>query len=699
MAPEARNEQSPSISYPQSIVVKCSHCHSDAAPDRVCHHCGATFCARASTVSPAPSGRLNLEFEGMGLADRSGRDEGVHCEAHQHGVRSPRRPFLRWGAFLLLMGGLWTASLKGWFGSEVGYWAGIAARYTQISLPTWLIGLGVALGGIGQLLHWSFYSLAARRQRAPFPLLPTWKKPVREEQVDLSIHQAADGNYSIEVGPVEGEIVLSGHLSQEDRERWRDSRERGTYGFGPLKFRPLKQLALRHADVALGFLALRAGSTVEMTSSPAADWNGGVCKLEDKAASFAYLEDEKANRTVERRWSYREVVQGRQNGKPQSASPVNITANFVARGSRQEIELCLQLRSDLQQQLHRVEHLTLMLNPAWGAVQKSKPSIGVAPMRRGASGPETNVHRWRRVRPENNKELPNFSIQLEHPLVAEDTLSGSFKLVLRGSLADLQVLGVYDALGYVATTSTASNETVINGHFELSVASWGYPQEASDRAEVWQPGAIPDYRLTSALAGLLADQGYYVKQIEENPPTVSRAAAHVHHRAWDIKGRRYLGLQPVDFHLVVTGEEHYEEGDLPAWGNTQVDITAQGTAANDAMIEQIQETTYQIKDIVQEAVGGLAEPLSPRQLPVAPDYPGGEAPQSPQEGEPQPEEGEPPPEEVIEGEAFDLQEVKRRLEQVEEMFGAGRITPEQYMELRDKYEHIAERLRSEGGDS
>lgn len=304
------------IRYPKGLVVKCSHCYNDAPPDRVCHHCGQAFCVGAPPIEPAPPGRHNREFEAIKLEGRR-RNAGVHCEAHQHGVRSPRRPFLRLGVLWLMVGGLWLAGLRGWLGSDVGYWTEIAIRYTPALLPVWLIGLGVAFIVVGQLLHWIFYSLAAWLQRPPCPLFPAWEKLARKEWVELAIHQTPDGGYHTEVGPVEGEILLTGRLSNQDRTRWQQFRKWYGPGFGP--FRKVVSSGYR---VSLGFLALRSDSTVQLTSPPAAEWNRGVCRLGGRADSFPCLADEQADLAVEQRWAYRQAVHNGEHGRSPIDPPV-----------------------------------------------------------------------------------------------------------------------------------------------------------------------------------------------------------------------------------------------------------------------------------------------------------------------------------------------------------------------------------------
>jgi len=355
-----------------------------------------------------------------------------------------------------------------------------------------------------------------------------------------------------------------------------------------------------------------------------------------------------------------------------------LVANLTARASRRQIELHLLLRPDLASRVRRIEHLTINLNPAWGEVQESIPKFGVAPTRREAEGPQLNVHRWSRITTDGG-QLPMFALRFGHPLDPEDRLTGSFEIILKGRIADVDVVGLYDPLGYRIQGISEQQDTVIRGTFDLSLAGLTYPEEAAARAEVSQQGAIPDHHLITRLVQLLANEGYYVKNIEENPPADSRAGAHIQLRSWDVKGRRYLGLQPVDFHLVITGEEHYEGGDLPTWGNTRVEITTQGSAASEEKVEQVSKTAQQIEDLVREGLSHAAR-VPPPLL---------EAPRRPVE---------PVEAEAENGGSVDVEMIRQRLDQLEELFMEGKITPEQYMELKDQYQRALERGRGWGGE-
>lgn len=82
---------------------------------------------------------------------------------------------------------------------------------------------------------------------------------------------------------------------------------------------------------------------------------------------------------------------------------------------------------------------------------------------------------------------------------------------------------------------------------------------------------IPDSRTVAGVTAELSAGDYYVKRVVENPPTPDRTAAAIN-RYWDISGRKYDGLYPIDFHIVLSGQEIHDGGTVVS-GHTDVAIS------------------------------------------------------------------------------------------------------------------------------
>lgn len=130
----------------------------------------------------------------------------------------------------------------------------------------------------------------------------------------------------------------------------------------------------------------------------------------------------------------------------------------------------------------------------------------------------------------------------------------------------------------------------------------GFPREFS---------VIPDDDTVIELTNALSERGYYVKRVIENPPR-SGARADLVHRYWDIAGRLYEGVYPIDFHMVLTGEELHRGGVRPEQGTTKVRITVKGAYANSGMYARVEDEWKSLCAVTADALKGQESPEPPR---------------------------------------------------------------------------------------
>jgi hypothetical protein len=116
---------------------------------------------------------------------------------------------------------------------------------------------------------------------------------------------------------------------------------------------------------------------------------------------------------------------------------------------------------------------------------------------------------------------------------------------------------------------------------------------------------IPDDEMVIKLTNALSEDNYYVKRVIEHPPRSGGRADHVQ-RYWDIAGRRYQGVYPIEFHLVVTGEEIHRGDIRPVAGTTKVRTVVQGAYTDDEMKESIERASEGLRDLTRKTLGGPA---------------------------------------------------------------------------------------------
>ena len=111
---------------------------------------------------------------------------------------------------------------------------------------------------------------------------------------------------------------------------------------------------------------------------------------------------------------------------------------------------------------------------------------------------------------------------------------------------------------------------------------------------------IPDSRTVAGVTAELSAGDYYVKRVVENPPTPDRTAAAVN-RYWDISGRKYEGLYPIDFHIVLSGQEIHDGGTVVS-GRTDVAISVRAAFTSDETRQRIDEEWESLYDRVESTL-------------------------------------------------------------------------------------------------
>ena len=257
----------------------------------------------------------------------------------------------------------------------------------------------------------------------------------------------------------------------------------------------------------------------------------------------------------------------------------------------------------------RFDVIELVVPKAWGNVEV------VSPGNARISNPETGFTRtisWKLPFPERNKSAgyDTFSIRFEKPIGKEDTVRGSLRASFRGTLAGITGVHMYWPAGGERPQPKTSITLQAEVDFELSLSSVRYqavrliPDGDGQLLGEPFPGVFPDHRTVIALTDELSQSDYYIKQVTENPPRGGGRATLVN-RVWDISGRHYKGVFPIDFHITITGEEENHGGDFqPSAGNAYARLTVRGAYVNQEMRDDVENVWAALHKIVAARLGG-----------------------------------------------------------------------------------------------
>jgi hypothetical protein len=559
---------------PRAPQVRCYKCGS-ADIFALCHHCWRPGCADHVVPAPRSNARLlGREGAGPGLEN----DAAMHCRECRHAVVGRE---LALGA------------------------AGVAAAAAGLMGAFLTLGARLALVVVGVLLMGAAYLTARRRAarlRAGLPLLlhPKVNDLRVTERLGVDIALIQDGRYETSPRPVEGEISMNLVFGRPDRARL--DRYAGRHGRG------------RDTRFCAGCLLLRGRVDIE----PQPDLSGPVRRLQGTTGAYPVFQAEDAPASS----PWHAVLSYHLARQPTIRhGPVWVTPSLVPESDRRALELDIQWVNlgsrDKRLTLDVIDLIQLRYPVAWGKVEiASRRAIQVAMAEDyGLPEPQRSVE-WRQLVPTDDERKARqlkLMIRFEGQIEQEDQISGRLEATMRGALSGLDGVRLFSSLGRRRDDwRGASIRTRVEADFALSLASIRYQdvlivperEAKDDDRDTDMFCVIPDDEMVIKLTNVLSEQNYYVKRVIEHPPRSGGRADHVQ-RYWDIAGRRYEGVYPIDFHMVVIGEEIHRGDIRPVAGTTKVRIVVHGAYTDEEMKKRIDQACKDLRELTRKTLNGL----------------------------------------------------------------------------------------------
>ncbi|WP_410586466.1 hypothetical protein [Amycolatopsis sp. lyj-23] len=552
--------------------VRCHSCGS-ADVSAVCHHCGRPLC-RDHVRRPA----VTSEFEGLGLR----KTQPHHCATHDHVVG---------------------ASLK-----QMYYVVGgiaVAALAVMFLLPPAGVILLLGCAGATGLIRYvdRRRARAALLDRPSLPVQPSIDAVEVREVLRGELVLEANGTYRTSVTPADGHIGVETTFGRPDQNRLREYRR---------KFRLADD---EEVPFSAGYLVLRGPAGLEFTDRVV---GGLVVPLAGLAGTQPFLASQDV--PVSAKWHVR--LGHRVTGMPgHSEIPLWLTPALMPESDQRTLQLDLQWlgnwpSAESSLDADRVERLTLQVPAAWGNVEYVEGATVES-----RADPESGRRRieWKQISLDQEKRRLELAVHFEEKIRLTDVITGSLVVSFRGALSGLEGVELFEPLGGRRRGARYSDvKTVVTADVELSLSGVRYqdvrvvPDPRKDHPvripETHEfPGVIPDHETLIALTDAMSGDGYYVKRVIENPPR-DRGRADLVNRAWDVAGRRYFGVYPVDFHVVLTGEEVYGSDIRAEAGNTKVRLYVKGAFASKDMEDEIESVWYGLQGIISETLQQQCKP-------------------------------------------------------------------------------------------
>jgi hypothetical protein len=568
--------------------VRCYKCGSSTVRG-LCHHCWRPGCAYHVRPSPGWAAWLfRAEGSGPGLKKVRAR----HCTDCAH-VRVGRS--LETGAAgvaLMVVGSL---------AIPVSLFAGLCL---------------IVVGGLATAVAYARIRRRSARARADLPVLlhPKVSDVRLVERIQTHITLGPQGDYKTRLEPVEGKLTATVTFGSHDRDRV------------DAHVRKRRLAPDQKVQYSAGCLVPQGRVGIkELDADP-------VVRVDGNARDIPAFRQEDPPASSR----HHLVRKYRLSADPDiDFGPFWVVPSIAPESQRHVLEVDIQWtefgpddREPLT--LEVIELLSITVPVSWGRVQGfSRGPVMISPSYAPDDGEGFQTLEWKQLSPEHvEREARQLTIavQFENPVLGEDDhlgrreadLSGRFEATMNGSLSGADGIRMYNALGAHRTVSgVPSVKTLVEADFKLSLTSVRYqavrvfPEHADEDIDRDQYAAnfdaIPDDETVIALTNALAENEFYVKRVTENPPR-SGGQADVMHRYWTIAGRSYQSVHPVDFHVVLTGEEVHRGDVRPDSGTTKIRIVVRGAYTDDEMRARVDNEWTRIRAVTEEALKGRASP-------------------------------------------------------------------------------------------
>jgi hypothetical protein len=260
-------------------------------------------------------------------------------------------------------------------------------------------------------------------------------------------------------------------------------------------------------------------------------------------------------------------------------------------------------------ELNQFELIEFQVPHQWGSLQDSSPP-GAA-----SSAPvpgQPRIVRWRQHRPAADERRGRsgrataprsmtLKMEFEKPILDQPQMSGSLRATFDRSLSGVTGIDFYLPGGGPVRHLDAKPRTEISLRFDISLGKLRYQErravpdhsnatgEDQFRLEPDEfDGVMPDYRTVIDLTNALSADGYYVKTVVEDHPNPD-SRDKTFKRGWDITGRWYEGVFPINFIISLRGTERENVDAGSAHGRTIVQVIVDGTFPNAEMKKKIED--------------------------------------------------------------------------------------------------------------
>ncbi|MBN2396481.1 MAG: hypothetical protein JXC36_08495 [Candidatus Atribacteria bacterium] len=567
---------------------RCYICHKEDI-DKICHHCGNAICkTHNSTFIPFEKGVENPEYSNLDLDHLHNEKEIIHCKDCMHYVKSYK--WMRSRAVKL-----------GVFGLILGIIGVIGELWLMVLASVILIGTSIIWYLSINKKHKENYEIKRIKKPPLFPVIPNIKTISVTENLAGSIILGNDGKFATQADKIMGKISITLQFSQRDRERL------------DAYLNEYKLSKNESIEFNSGFAMLECSSDLKFDDPNIFLENRpNIISLKGTIGEqpFLFKNDSLRDNYWTNSFSYIVVDN---NEDKNIKLPIQIIPTLVQEGAQRAIDIVVQIPPIAYDILDlgkiRIEEFILYAPRRLSKISLIQPSAvtsAVAPQSEDEEPLQKIVWKGIDIRSEGIREQRyRFYLRFENKIEPTTIFHGSLKLSFTGTLSDFKEMKFFYPWGKERIDNfNFQRLTYLDVKYELNLGGLRFQEQALETTQLERKGVIPDHAMVTQLTEDLNNSGFYLKRVIENPARTSKAGAHITNRFWDIAGRYYEGVYPIDFHLVLTGEEAYGKRNE---SRVQVDVSVQGIVSNKEMKKKVVQLRDQLSAITENTIDTLPE--------------------------------------------------------------------------------------------
>ena len=597
---------------PKPSQLRCYRCGS---PDIhvVCHHCGRPMCRKHGPVRPKLwLLKENREFEGLTLGrEPLKQTEGAHCHECVHSRWNYKR--------LLLYPGLVVFA----FGLALSIFTGLVlyaclqeacSRSGLFDILNWLgngwllMNTGLSMSALGWYASRDWIVSKALHFRPPaLPLGPSIHRlHVLEQWTFAQTWMGHD--FHVEPQSAVGQGHLLWQWSYLDQQRLQEYRH---------KYRISKP---EDIEYSAGHFWLVGAPAIRFVPSATwiniKPWNANLLQWRGRASDLPFGTEEIAPRPQNQDILFEYQIRPElrmDHATLWPGGPLRLVLRVEECADRYRLRFEVQFQREYFLHLQPEAWLRIqMLNVEVDASRFGRPQTRTGMKHKAEDGTHTLVT-WEDlpVRAAQVATLLPWELVLHKPPAGTRAeITGQLQVYVPALISGLERVQYLNALGYsVATPFDGS--TVLHLDFQVDLASLAVPCAHAEPC-VWTCdfGREPDHDLYQQLLKALIcgpaasehcapREGWQVHHVDAEPPRLMESDATHHRWYWEIWGRRYFDTLPVEFHMVLHGDQigHLE-------------VTVHGVVFDERSQQAVEQTMREIQIAVQEVLRDFCRVLT-----------------------------------------------------------------------------------------